>query len=79
MQKNKPDHYNDLDKVYSKIWNLLSSGLKNRDAPFHIPVFISGNKENRFMVKRITLFYSGNPKYMLQSLNLQPVKHQFLV
>ena len=45
MQKNKPDHYNDLDKVYSKIWNLLNSGLENRDTPFHIPVFISGNKD----------------------------------
>ena len=47
MQKNKPDYYNDLDKVYSKIWDLLSDGLKNRNAPFHIPVFISGN-ENKF-------------------------------
>ena len=25
MQKYKPDYYNDLDKVYSKIWNLLIS------------------------------------------------------
>ena len=46
MQNNKPDYYNDLDKVYLKIWNLLDSGLKNRDAPFHIPVFICGNKNN---------------------------------
>ena len=45
MQKNKPDYYNDLDKVNQKIWEMLSSGLKNRDAPFHIPVFICGNKE----------------------------------
>ena len=47
MQKNKPDYYNNLDKVYSKIWNLLNEGLKNRNAPFHIPVFICGNK-NKF-------------------------------
>ena len=47
MQNNKPDYYNDLDKVYLKIWNLLDLGLKNRDAPFHIPVFICGN-ENSF-------------------------------
>ena len=45
MQKNKPDYYNDLDKVNQKIWEMLSSGLKNRDAPFHIPVFICGDKE----------------------------------
>ena len=45
MEKNKPDYYNDLDKVYSKIWDLLGSGLKNRNAPFHIPVFICGNKD----------------------------------
>ena len=45
MQKNKPDYYNDLDKVYLKIWELLKTGLKNRDLPFHIPVFISGKKE----------------------------------
>ena len=47
MQNNKPNYYNDLDKIYSKIWNLLNSGLLNRDAPFHIPVFICGNK-NKF-------------------------------
>ena len=47
MQNTKPDYYNDLDKVYLKIWNLLDLGLKNRDAPFHIPVFICGN-ENSF-------------------------------
>ncbi len=45
MEKNKPDYYNDLDKIYSKIWDLLRSGLKNRNAPFHIPVFICGNKD----------------------------------
>ena len=47
MQKNKPDYYNNLDKVYLKIWDLLKIGLKNRDLPFHIPVFICGNK-NKF-------------------------------
>ena len=46
MQKNKPDYYNDLDKIYLKIWDLLNLGLKNRDLPFHIPVFICGNKNN---------------------------------
>ena len=45
MQKNKPDYYNDLDKIYLKIWDLLIIGLKNRDLPFHIPVFICGNKK----------------------------------
>ena len=46
MQKNKPDYYNDLDKVYLKIWELLKTGLQNRDLPFHIPVFICGYKGN---------------------------------
>jgi len=46
VQKNKPDYYNDLDKIYLKIWDLLNLGLKNRDLPFHIPVFICGNKNN---------------------------------
>ena len=46
MQKNIPDFYNDLDKVYSKIWELLDTGLQNRNAPFHIPIFICGNKNN---------------------------------
>ena len=46
MQNNKPDYYNDLDKVHLKIWNLLDLGLKNRDAPFHIPVLICGNENN---------------------------------
>ena len=46
MQKNKPDYYNNLDNIYSKIWKLLSFGLQNRNTPFHIPVFICGNKNN---------------------------------
>ena len=45
MQKNIPDYYNDLDKVYLKIWELLKMGLQNRDLSFHIPVFICGNKK----------------------------------
>jgi len=55
VQKNKPDYYNDLDKVYLKIWDLLKIGLKNRDLPFHIPVFICGNKnksDGRIIVLR---------------------------
>ena len=55
MQKNKPDYYNNLDKVYLKIWDLLKIGLKNRDLPFHIPVFICGNKiksDGRIVVLR---------------------------
>ena len=55
MQKNKPDYYNDLDKVYLKIWELLKIGLENRDLPFHIPVFICSDKiksDGRIVVLR---------------------------
>ena len=55
MQNNKPDYYNNLDKVYLKIWKLLKEGLQNRNAPFHIPVFICGNKnkiDGRIVVLR---------------------------
>ena len=55
MQTNKPDYYNNLDKVYSKIWNILNLGLINRDAPFHIPAFICGknnNSDGRIVVLR---------------------------
>ena len=55
MQNYKPDYYNDLDKIYAKIWNLLKIGLQNRDAPFHIPVFICNNKnksDGRIVVLR---------------------------
>ena len=45
MQNNKPDYYNDLDKVYLKIWELLKIGLQNRDLPFHIPTFICADKD----------------------------------
>ena len=47
MQINKPDYYNNLDKIYLKIWDLLKNGLLDRNAPFHIPVFISGS-QNKF-------------------------------
>ena len=46
MQNNKPDYYNNIDKIYLKVWKLLNFGLQNRDAPFHIPVFICGDKNN---------------------------------
>tara|TARA_Y100000590_G_scaffold469644_1_gene658860 strand:- start:4138 stop:4752 length:615 start_codon:yes stop_codon:yes gene_type:complete len=55
VTKNKPDYYNNLDKIYSKIWNLLNIGLLNRNLPFHIPVFICGinNKsDGRIVVLR---------------------------
>ena len=55
MQKNKPNYYNDLNKVYLKIWELLKVGLQNRNLPFHIPVFICGNKnisDGRIVVLR---------------------------
>ena len=45
MQKQVPNFYNNLDKIYSKIWNLLISGLKNRDSAYHLPVFICGEKK----------------------------------
>ena len=54
MQINKPDYYNDLDKIYLKIWDLLENGFKNRNAPYHIPVFISGN-QNKFDGKIVVL------------------------
>ena len=46
MQTNRPDYYNDLDKVYLKIWRLLKYGLANRNAPFHIPTFVCGKNTN---------------------------------
>ena len=46
MQINKPNYYNDLDKIYLKIWDLLEKGLENRNSPFHIPVFITGNQND---------------------------------
>ena len=46
MQNKKPDYYNNLDKTYLKIWNLLENGLANRDDSFHIPVLICGENKN---------------------------------
>ena len=54
MQNIKPNYYNDLDKVYLKIWDLIKTGLKNRNAPFHIPVFICGDK-NKFNGRIVVL------------------------
>ena len=42
MQKELPDFYNYLDKVYLKIWGILNSGLLDRDSDYHLPVFICG-------------------------------------
>ena len=46
MQKNLPDYYNNLNKVYLKIWDLLNIGLLNRNIPYHIPVSICGSGKN---------------------------------
>jgi len=47
VQKNKPDYYSNLDKIYSKIWQLLDFATQSNQVPFHLPVFICGNK-NKF-------------------------------
>ena len=55
MQLNKSEYYNNLDKTYLKIWNLLEMGLAKRDASFHLPVFINGNQniiDGRIVVLR---------------------------
>ncbi len=43
MHKNIPNYYNNLDKVYFKIWDLLCHGSVNRNSSFHLPIFISGH------------------------------------
>ena len=50
MKKDKANHYNDIDKVYLKIWDLLTSGQLNRDAPFHIPVFTCGKEMDNSLI-----------------------------
>ena len=55
MKLKKPDFYNNLDKIYLKIWELLKTGLSNRGLPFHIPVFIcgqNGDTDGRMVVLR---------------------------
>ena len=55
MQLNKSEYYNNLDKTYLKIWNLLEMGLAKRDASFHLPVFINGSQniiDGRIVVLR---------------------------
>tara|TARA_B110000003_G_scaffold253979_1_gene269639 strand:+ start:198 stop:812 length:615 start_codon:yes stop_codon:yes gene_type:complete len=50
----KPDYYDNLDKIYKKIWDLLSNGLADRNSTFHIPVFTSGH-ENKFDSRVVVL------------------------
>ena len=42
MQKEIPDFYNDLQKIYLKIWSLLNTGVLDRNSEYHLPVFICG-------------------------------------
>jgi len=46
VQNIRSDYYNNLDKTYLKIWNLLENGLANRDDSFHIPVLICGENKD---------------------------------
>jgi len=41
-----PDYYNDLDKIYLKIWKLINLGVSSRNFSFHLPTFICGNDKN---------------------------------
>ena len=55
MERNKSHFYDNLDETYYKVWELLNSGLKNRNASFHIPTFISGSNnefDGRIVVLR---------------------------
>ena len=55
MQLHKSEYYNNLDKTYLKIWNLLEMGLAKRDSSFHLPVFINGSQniiDGRIVVLR---------------------------
>ena len=61
MNKSIPDYYNDLDKIYLKIWDLLSLGLGNRNLPFHLPVFTCG--ENNNFDSRIVVLRGINEKF----------------
>ena len=61
MKFKKPDFYNSLDKTYLKIWDLLKTGLSNRDLPFHIPVFICGHGANAN--GRMVVLRGVNKKY----------------
>ncbi len=54
MQKNIPDFYNDLEKIYIKIWDLLFSGFKDRNSNLHLPVFICG-KDDVFNGRTVVL------------------------
>jgi len=60
VQKNKPDYYNDLNKTYLKIWELLNLGLQKRDLPFHIPTFVCGY--NKIFDGRIVVLRGINEK-----------------
>ena len=60
MQNKKPDYYNNLDKAYLKIWNLLENGLANRDDSLHMPVLICG--ENKNFDGRIVVLRGVNKK-----------------
>mgnify|MGYP006153893373 CR=1 FL=1 len=46
MINTKPDYYNNLDKTYFKVWNLLKIGLRERNTPYHLPTFICGKNDD---------------------------------
>ena len=54
MQKNKPEYYNSLDKIYLKIWQLLTIATQSNQVSFHLPVFICGNK-NKYDGRTVVL------------------------
>ena len=52
MKSTEVSYYNDCNQIENKIWMMLEEGASNRNASFHLPIFICGKHDARIVVLR---------------------------
>ena len=52
MKSTEVSYYNDYNQIENKIWMMLEEGASNRNASFHLPIFICGKHDARIVVLR---------------------------
>tara|TARA_B100002051_G_scaffold275043_1_gene317687 strand:- start:1317 stop:1922 length:606 start_codon:yes stop_codon:yes gene_type:complete len=52
VKSTEVNYYNNFNEIENKIWQMLNEGASNRNAPFHLPVFVCGDHDARIVVLR---------------------------
>ncbi len=54
MKSDKPNHYDNIDKIYETVWNLLDKGKKDINSPFH-QVYLATHSNHYPSIRTVVL------------------------